>query len=42
MKILWLFPMAFVAGAHGFAMLAPYLAAMAAVTTFVYARRQNV
>jgi hypothetical protein len=39
---MWIFPLAFVAGVHGFAIFAPYLLLIAALSIFVTLRRRNV
>jgi hypothetical protein len=42
MKTLWLFPMAFLAGDHGFAMIAPYLTFIVVLSTLNLHRRRSV
>jgi hypothetical protein len=41
MRSLWFMPVTFVAGQHGFALFAPYLAAFLALAHFTRARRRK-
>ena len=41
MRFLWAFPIAFVAGIHGFAMFAPYLLTVAGVGLMLRKRKQK-
>jgi hypothetical protein len=41
MRSLWFMPFTFIAGQHGFALFAPYLAAFLATAHFTRARRKR-
>jgi hypothetical protein len=42
MKALWFLPLAFIAGEHGFAFFAPYLAVFGAVVALLQMRKARV